>query len=58
MKRFSSIIKKYNSTSLILRIVIGLVIGTLLGVLVPQLTGIALLGTLFVYIQFNSYKDA
>ena len=47
MKRFSSIIKKYNSTSLILRIVIGLVIGTLLGVLVPQLTGIALLGTLF-----------
>ncbi len=48
-----SIIEKYNSVSLVLRIVIGLVIGAILGLLVPS-DGtlfpaiITLLGTLFV----------
>ena len=42
------IVAKYNSVSLILRIVIGLVIGAVLGILIPQATGIGILGTLFV----------
>lgn len=43
-----SIAKKYNDTSLILRIFIGLVIGAVLGLLVPSWTPIGLLGSLFV----------
>ena len=43
-----SIIKKWNSISLILRILIGLVVGAVLGLLLPKLTGIGILGTLFV----------
>ncbi len=43
-----SIVKKYNSTSLIIRIVIGLIIGAILGLIAPQATGIAILGDLFV----------
>ncbi|MDO4289322.1 MAG: serine/threonine transporter SstT [Eubacterium sp.] len=39
---------KWNSLSLITRIVIGLVIGAVLGLTVPQVTGIAVLGDLFV----------
>ncbi|MDD2973208.1 MAG: serine/threonine transporter SstT [Lachnospiraceae bacterium] len=41
-------IEKWNSLSLIVRIVIGLVIGAFLGVVVPQATEISFLGTLFV----------
>lgn len=41
-------VKKWNSLSLILRIVIGLVIGVLLALFVPQVPVIPLLGTLFV----------
>lgn len=40
--------KKWNSISLVLRIVVGLIIGVILGLVVPQVTIIALLGTLFV----------
>ncbi|MDD7112864.1 MAG: serine/threonine transporter SstT [Lachnospiraceae bacterium] len=40
--------EKWNSVSLILRILIGMVIGAILGVTVPQATGIAILGDLFV----------
>lgn len=40
--------KKWSSTSLVLRIVVGLVIGTLLGIFCPQLEGIMVLGQLFV----------
>ena len=42
------VVEKYNSISLILRIVCGLVIGTLLGLLIPQASGVGVLGTLFV----------
>ena len=41
-------IKKWNSLSLIIRIIIGLVIGVILGLTVPQATEIGFLGTLFV----------
>ena len=42
------IIKKYNETSLILRILAGLVIGVILGLLIPGNTVIPILGKLFV----------
>ena len=43
-----SIIKKWNSLSLIIRIVIGLVIGAILGLTVPSFSWIGVLGELFV----------
>ena len=43
-----SIVKKYTEMSLVLRIVIGLVLGTILGLLLPEWTGISILGQLFV----------
>ena len=42
------IIKKYNETSLILRIIAGLVIGVILGLLIPGTPVIPILGQLFV----------
>lgn len=42
------IVKAYNSVSLVLRIVIGLVIGLVLALIVPQASGIAIFGSLFV----------
>jgi len=42
------IIKKYNETSLILRIVIGMIIGAVLALLFPNFTIPKLLGTLFI----------
>ena len=42
------IIKKWNSMSLILRILIGLIIGAILGFLVPKATWIGVPGELFV----------
>ena len=44
----SKIIRKYNETSLIVRILIGLAIGTILGLLVPNLPVIPLFGSVFV----------
>lgn len=44
----SSIIKKWTGTSLVLRIAIGLVLGAILGLVVPQWTGIGILGHIFV----------
>lgn len=38
----------WNSVSLILKIVIGMIIGAILGIVFPQLTGISILGSLFV----------
>ena len=50
MKGFSmkGIYEKWNSISLIIRILVGMIIGAILGVAVPQATGIAILGDLFV----------
>ena len=42
------LISKWNSVSLVKRIICGLIIGIILGLTVPQLTPIALLGDLFV----------
>ncbi len=42
------IVKAYNSVSLVLRIVIGMIIGAVLALLIPDATGIGILGTLFV----------
>ena len=41
-------IKKWSETSLILRIILGLIVGTILALTVPQLSGIGILGDLFV----------
>lgn len=43
-----NVLEKWTKTSLILRIFIGLVIGAILGIACPKLTGIAILGDLFV----------
>ena len=43
-----NIIQKWNSISLVKRILCGLVIGAILGMAVPQATAIGILGTLFV----------
>ena len=48
MSRLESITRKWAQSSLILRILGGLVIGAILGLTVPSLTGISLLGTIFV----------
>ena len=40
--------KKWSETSLVLRIVCGLVVGAILGFVVPQWTGISILGNVFV----------
>ena len=39
---------KWNSISLILRILIGLIVGVIFSLTIPQVTGIGILGTLFV----------
>lgn len=48
MKILKSIVAKYNSISLILRIACGLVLGVILALCLPGLTGIGTLGDLFV----------
>ena len=48
MNAFSNIVKKYNDTSLILRIFVGLVIGSVIGVAFPSWTAVGLLGEIFV----------
>ncbi len=45
---FKKAFQRYNETSLILRIVIGLVIGALLGLFVPQAAWIEIFGKMFV----------
>lgn len=42
------LIKKWNDISLIIRIAIGLVIGAILGVTIPNMSVIAILGSIFV----------
>ena len=48
MGKFSSILKKWTGTSLVLRILIGLIIGAALGLAAPKWTGIGILGHIFV----------
>ena len=43
-----TIIRKWNSISLIIRILCGLAVGVILGLLIPSATGISVLGQLFV----------
>ncbi|MBQ4188595.1 MAG: cation:dicarboxylase symporter family transporter, partial [Bacteroidales bacterium] len=42
------LLQKWTQSSLILRIFCGLVLGAILGLLVPQWTGIGILGQVFV----------
>ena len=46
--KMKNLLQKWNSLSLIVRILIGLIIGAILGVAAPKATGLALLGDLFV----------
>lgn len=48
MNFFKAAAKKYNKTSLIIRIIIGLVIGTAMGLLLPGWTWVGIFGDLFV----------
>ena len=43
-----NILRKWTEMSLVLRILIGLIIGAVLGLIVPQWTGISILGKIFV----------
>ncbi len=43
-----NLVKKWNSTSLIIRIAIGLVLGAVLGLVIPNVTAISVLGNVFV----------
>lgn len=45
---FKEIFHKWNSISLVKRILCGLIIGIILGLVVPQATGLSILGDLFV----------
>ena len=48
MRNMKNIINKWNSVSLVLRIICGLILGIILGLTVPQASGISILGQLFV----------
>ena len=48
MQTVKNILQKWNSISLVKRIICGLIIGIILGLAVPQATGISILGDLFV----------
>ena len=48
MNQIFQLFKRWTQMSLMLRILIGLVIGAVLGMIVPQWTGISILGQVFV----------
>ena len=48
MEKLKTIIQKWNSISLVKRIIYGLIIGIILGLTVPQASAISILGDLFV----------
>ena len=48
MQTVKNILQKWNSISLVKRIICGLIVGIILGLAVPQATGISILGDLFV----------
>ena len=47
-KSMKNLLKRWNDTSLVLRILCGLILGVILGLAAPQATPVALLGDLFV----------
>ena len=47
MEKLKGIIQKWNSISLVKRIICGLIIGIILGLVVPQASAISILGDLF-----------
>ena len=47
-RTLSNVLKKWNDTSLILRILVGLIIGAVLGLVIPQVKVISILGSIFV----------
>ena len=48
MNKAGVLLRKWTEMSLVLRILIGLVIGAVLGLVVPEWTGISILGQVFV----------
>lgn len=48
MKLLTRILKRWSSISLVLRILVGLLIGAVLGLAAPGLSGIGILGQVFV----------
>ena len=48
MQSVKNIISKWNSISLVKRIICGLIVGIILGLVVPQASAISILGDLFV----------
>jgi len=48
MSKFSSLLRKWSDTSLVVRILIGLAIGAVLGLVCPKWTAIGILGQVFV----------
>ena len=48
METVKNVIKKWNSISLVKRIICGLIVGIILGLTIPQASGISILGDLFV----------
>ncbi len=48
MITLNNILSKWSETSLVLRILAGLMVGAVLGLAAPQLTGIRILGVVFV----------
>lgn len=48
MEKIKTLLKKYVGVSLMMRIFIGLIIGMFLGLVAPKLTGIGILGRMFV----------
>jgi serine/threonine transporter len=45
---FQALLRAYSNTSVVVRILIGLIVGATLGVLIPNISAIKLLGSLFV----------
>ena len=48
MNFITAIIRKWTATSLVMRIFIGLLCGAFLGIVVPEWSGVAIFGQIFV----------
>ena len=56
MQSVKNIISKWNSISLVKRIICGLIVGIILGLVVPQASAISILGDLFETYLFISLQ--